>query len=104
MNALPSSWLTAFILLALDFNQISCSIHLWNKEMVCSRKYAAEAFSFIAAFMMNGYFVQYHLGGNRYSNKITFAIQFGLGLVKQLYSTVPLFQKVSTKGISIYIW
>ncbi|KAE8140167.1 hypothetical protein BDV38DRAFT_280166 [Aspergillus pseudotamarii] len=41
-------WLTAFILLALDFNQISCRVILWNGETVCSRKYAAEAFSFIA--------------------------------------------------------
>ncbi|KAE8423049.1 hypothetical protein BDV36DRAFT_290861 [Aspergillus pseudocaelatus] len=41
-------WLTAFILLALDFNHISCRVVLWNGETVCSRKYAAEAFSFIA--------------------------------------------------------
>ncbi|KAJ5797197.1 uncharacterized protein N7518_005737 [Penicillium psychrosexuale] len=47
-------WLTAFIFLAQDFNQVSCSIHLWNHEMVCSRKYAAEAFSFIAFFTTFG--------------------------------------------------
>ncbi|KAJ6109989.1 hypothetical protein N7486_002224 [Penicillium sp. IBT 16267x] len=41
-------WITAFIFLALDFNQRNCHILLWNGETVCSRKYAAEAFSFIA--------------------------------------------------------
>lgn len=48
---LPSSWLTAFIFLALHFNNVSCSIHLWNGEEVCSRKYTAEAFSFIALYV-----------------------------------------------------
>ncbi|KAJ5355619.1 Frag1/DRAM/Sfk1 [Penicillium concentricum] len=43
-------WLTAFIFLARDFNQVSCKVHLWNKEAVCSRKYTVEAFSFIAFF------------------------------------------------------
>ncbi|KAB8221013.1 hypothetical protein BDV33DRAFT_171244 [Aspergillus novoparasiticus] len=41
-------WLTAFIFLARDFNHIGCRVLLWNGETVCSRKYAAEAFSFIA--------------------------------------------------------
>jgi hypothetical protein len=45
---MPISWLTSFIFLALDFNHVSCSVHRWNGEVVCSRKYAAEAFSFIA--------------------------------------------------------
>ncbi|OGM46222.1 hypothetical protein ABOM_004946 [Aspergillus bombycis] len=40
-------WLTAFILLARDFNHVGCRVVLWNGETVCSRKYAAEAFSFI---------------------------------------------------------
>ncbi|KAB8262211.1 hypothetical protein BDV32DRAFT_120702 [Aspergillus pseudonomiae] len=40
-------WLTAFILLARDFNHVGCRVILWNGETVCSRKYAAEAFSFI---------------------------------------------------------
>lgn len=44
----PSSWLTAFIFLALKFNQVSCTVHLWNNETVCSRKYSVESFSFIA--------------------------------------------------------
>ncbi|KAJ5757221.1 uncharacterized protein N7511_007403 [Penicillium nucicola] len=43
-------WLTSFIFLALEFNHVSCSVHRWNGEVVCSRKYAAEAFSFIAFF------------------------------------------------------
>ncbi|KAE8381843.1 hypothetical protein BDV26DRAFT_289049 [Aspergillus bertholletiae] len=43
-------WLTAFIFLARDFNQIGCRFLLWNGLTVCSRKYAAEAFSFIAFF------------------------------------------------------
>ncbi|KAJ6140347.1 hypothetical protein N7471_006833 [Penicillium samsonianum] len=43
-------WLTAFIFLALDFNHVSCSVHPWNGQRVCSRKYSAEAFSFIAFF------------------------------------------------------
>ncbi|CAG8910182.1 unnamed protein product [Penicillium egyptiacum] len=47
---LPPSWLTAFIFLALDFNHVSCTTHLWNNETVCSRKYAVESFSFIAFF------------------------------------------------------
>ncbi|KAJ5380314.1 uncharacterized protein N7496_002742 [Penicillium cataractarum] len=47
-------WLTVFIFLAQNFNQVSCSISRWNGEMVCSRKYAAEAFSFIAFFMSLG--------------------------------------------------
>ncbi|KAJ5251145.1 hypothetical protein N7489_001555 [Penicillium chrysogenum] len=41
-------WLTSFIFLALNFNQVSCTVHLWNNETVCSRKYSVEAFSFIA--------------------------------------------------------
>lgn len=45
---LPCRWLTAFIFLAQNFNQVSCSVSRWNGEVVCSRKYAAEAFSFIA--------------------------------------------------------
>ncbi|KAJ5966489.1 hypothetical protein N7481_013203 [Penicillium waksmanii] len=44
-------WLTSFIFLALDFNRMSCRINRWNGETVCSRKYAAEAFAFIAFFM-----------------------------------------------------
>ncbi|KAJ5484622.1 Integral membrane protein [Penicillium expansum] len=48
--AISYLWLTAFIFLALHFNNVSCSIHLWNGEEVCSRKYTAEAFSFIAFF------------------------------------------------------
>ncbi|OGE49902.1 hypothetical protein PENARI_c019G02713 [Penicillium arizonense] len=47
-------WLTSFIFLALNFNHISCSVNRWNGEVVCSRKYAAEAFSFIAFFMSMG--------------------------------------------------
>ena len=43
-----SSWLTSFIFLALNFNRVSCTVHLWNNETVCSRKYSVEAFSFIA--------------------------------------------------------
>ncbi|OQE16678.1 hypothetical protein PENSTE_c023G05575 [Penicillium steckii] len=43
-------WLTSFIFLSLDFNRISCRIIRWNGETVCSRKYTAEAFSFIAFF------------------------------------------------------
>ncbi|CAG7938562.1 unnamed protein product [Penicillium nalgiovense] len=43
-------WLTAFIFLALKFNQVSCTVHLWNNETVCSRKYSVESFSFIAFF------------------------------------------------------
>lgn len=41
-------WLTSAIFLALDFNQHSCRTIPWNGEIVCSRKYTAEAFSFIA--------------------------------------------------------
>ncbi|OJJ53611.1 hypothetical protein ASPSYDRAFT_1164381 [Aspergillus sydowii CBS 593.65] len=41
-------WLVSFVLLALNFNHQSCRISRWNGEIVCSRKYAAEAFSFIA--------------------------------------------------------
>ncbi|CAI7619608.1 unnamed protein product [Penicillium pancosmium] len=44
-------WLTSFIFLALDFNRISCRVNRWNGQAVCSRKYTAEAFSFIAFFM-----------------------------------------------------
>ncbi|KUM60030.1 hypothetical protein ACN42_g7088 [Penicillium freii] len=47
---LLSSWLTAFIFLALNFNHVSCSVHPWNRQTVCSRKYSAEAFSLIAFF------------------------------------------------------
>ncbi|KAJ5657631.1 uncharacterized protein N7484_001280 [Penicillium longicatenatum] len=47
-------WITSFIFLALDFNQINCRILRWNGETVCSRKYAAEAFSFIAFFSTLG--------------------------------------------------
>ncbi|KAJ5986585.1 hypothetical protein N7451_010950 [Penicillium sp. IBT 35674x] len=47
-------WITSFIFLALDFNQINCRILRWNGEAVCSRKYAAEAFSFIAFFSTLG--------------------------------------------------
>ncbi|KAJ5087371.1 hypothetical protein N7456_010987 [Penicillium angulare] len=43
-------WLTSFIFLALDFNRHSCRASRWNGEVVCSRQYAAEAFSFIAFF------------------------------------------------------
>ncbi|KAJ9485169.1 hypothetical protein VN97_g8191 [Penicillium thymicola] len=48
--AISYLWLTAFIFLALNFNNVSCSVHLWNRQTVCSRKYTAEAFSFIAFF------------------------------------------------------
>ncbi|KAJ5482695.1 hypothetical protein N7539_006141 [Penicillium diatomitis] len=44
-------WLTAFIFLAQNFNQESCKVSRWNREVVCSRQYAAEAFSFIAFFV-----------------------------------------------------
>ncbi|KAJ5876339.1 uncharacterized protein N7529_001923 [Penicillium soppii] len=47
-------WLTSFIFLAQNFNQTSCRVHRWNGETVCSRKYAAEAFSFIAFFTTFG--------------------------------------------------
>ncbi|KAJ5325196.1 MARVEL-like domain [Penicillium brevicompactum] len=47
-------WLTSFIFLAENFNRVSCSVHLWNRQTVCSRKYAAEAFSFIAFFTSFG--------------------------------------------------
>ncbi|KAJ5641166.1 hypothetical protein N7490_005166, partial [Penicillium lividum] len=47
-------WITSFIFLALDFNQINCRILRWNGEAVCNRKYAAEAFSFIAFFSTLG--------------------------------------------------
>ncbi|KAJ5713837.1 uncharacterized protein N7483_011018 [Penicillium malachiteum] len=43
-------WLTSFIFLAQDFNRQSCRISRWNGEVVCSRQYTAEAFSFIAFF------------------------------------------------------
>ncbi|KAJ6036467.1 hypothetical protein N7540_000746 [Penicillium herquei] len=43
-------WLTTFIFLAQDFNRQSCRISRWNSEVVCSRQYTAEAFSFIAFF------------------------------------------------------
>ncbi|KAJ5777525.1 hypothetical protein N7520_000771 [Penicillium odoratum] len=43
-------WLTSFIFLAQDFNRHSCRTDRWNGEIVCSRQYAAEAFSFIAFF------------------------------------------------------
>ncbi|KAJ5933850.1 hypothetical protein N7454_006179 [Penicillium verhagenii] len=43
-------WLTAFIFLAQDFNRRSCRTDRWNGQIVCSRQYAAEAFSFIAFF------------------------------------------------------
>lgn len=49
-TALSYLWLTAFVFLALNFNNVSCSVHLWNRQTVCSRKYSAEAFSFIAFF------------------------------------------------------
>ncbi|KAJ5340039.1 hypothetical protein N7541_011999, partial [Penicillium brevicompactum] len=52
--AISYLWLTSFIFLAENFNQISCSVHLWNRQTVCSRKYAAEAFSFIAFFTSFG--------------------------------------------------
>ncbi|KAJ5222675.1 uncharacterized protein N7469_008915 [Penicillium citrinum] len=45
-------WLTSFIFLALDFNRISCRVIRWNGETVCSRKYTAEAFSFIALYVI----------------------------------------------------
>ncbi|EKV11654.1 Integral membrane protein [Penicillium digitatum] len=48
--ALSYLWLTSFIFLALNFNNVSCNVHLWNGEEVCSRKYTAEAFGFIAFF------------------------------------------------------
>ncbi|KAJ5637681.1 hypothetical protein N7490_007560 [Penicillium lividum] len=41
-------WLTSFIFLAQDFNRHNCRTDRWNGEIVCSRQYAAEAFSFIA--------------------------------------------------------
>ncbi|KAJ6108135.1 hypothetical protein N7523_009458 [Penicillium sp. IBT 18751x] len=47
-GALSYLWLTAAVFLALDFNQMSCRVIRWNGETVCSRKYTAEAFSFIA--------------------------------------------------------
>ncbi|EPS33517.1 hypothetical protein POX_a01487 [Penicillium oxalicum] len=43
-------WLTAFIFLAQNFNAVNCRLSRWNGEIVCSRQYAAEAFSFIAFF------------------------------------------------------
>jgi hypothetical protein len=43
-------WITSAIFLSLDFNRISCRTIRWNGETVCSRKYTAEAFSFIAFF------------------------------------------------------
>ncbi|KAJ5679374.1 hypothetical protein N7462_007618 [Penicillium macrosclerotiorum] len=52
--ALSYLWLTAFIFLALDFNRFSCRVNRWNGEIVCSRQYAAEAFSFIAFFVTLG--------------------------------------------------
>ncbi|CAG8938571.1 unnamed protein product [Penicillium salamii] len=52
--AISYLWLTSFIFLAENFNQVSCSVHLWNRQTVCSRKYAAEAFSFIAFFTSFG--------------------------------------------------
>ncbi|KAJ5090579.1 hypothetical protein N7532_009263 [Penicillium argentinense] len=48
--ALSYLWLTSFVFLALDFNRISCRVIRWNGETVCSRKYTAEAFAFIAFF------------------------------------------------------
>ncbi|KAJ5190963.1 uncharacterized protein N7498_009948 [Penicillium cinerascens] len=49
-------WLTSAIFLALDFNQHNCRRTRWNGEIVCSRQYAAEAFSFIALQVIS-YFV-----------------------------------------------
>ncbi|PYH76634.1 hypothetical protein BO82DRAFT_436491 [Aspergillus uvarum CBS 121591] len=43
-------WLVAFVFLAQNFNAVNCRIILWNGLTACSRKYAAEAFSFIAFF------------------------------------------------------
>ncbi|RAL07045.1 MARVEL domain-containing protein [Aspergillus homomorphus CBS 101889] len=43
-------WLVSFVFLAQNFNAVSCRVILWNGLTVCSRKYAAEAFSFIAFF------------------------------------------------------
>ncbi|KAJ5460247.1 uncharacterized protein N7458_001799, partial [Penicillium daleae] len=51
--ALSYLWLTAFIFLAQNFNRVSCTISRWNGETVCSRKYAAEAFSFIALLVFS---------------------------------------------------
>ncbi|KGO69825.1 Frag1/DRAM/Sfk1 [Penicillium italicum] len=48
--AISYLWLTSFIFLALNFNDVSCRVHLWNGQEVCSRKYTAEAFSFITFF------------------------------------------------------
>ncbi|KAF3388586.1 hypothetical protein F1880_004094 [Penicillium rolfsii] len=50
-TALSYLWLTAFIFLAQNFNQVNCGVSRWNGEIVCSRKYAAEAFAFIAFFV-----------------------------------------------------
>jgi len=47
-------WLTSFIFLAQNFNQVNCSVSRWNGQVVCSRQYAAEAFSFIAFFASLG--------------------------------------------------
>ncbi|PYH47133.1 MARVEL domain-containing protein [Aspergillus saccharolyticus JOP 1030-1] len=43
-------WLVSFVFLAQNFDAVNCRVFLWNGLTACSRKYAAEAFSFIAFF------------------------------------------------------